>query len=90
MGPKLANIPTVNPLDRGQVPPADSYQPGVAVWVFRHGVWNPGIVRSSSQVAVLLDYHRPSGDGVLTDTVADLYVMLRDQPDPLLDSGRAG
>lgn len=89
-GQFLGEPPVVNPLDRGQVPAADSYQPGDAVWVFRHGVWNPGTVRSSSRVAVLVDYHRPGGGGVLTDTVADLYVMPRDQPDPLLDRGRAG
>lgn len=82
------DAPTMNPLDRDQVPAADSYQPGDAVWVYRHGAWNPATVREASARAVLVDYHRPGQRGSLTDTVMDLYVMRRDDPDPLLDPHR--
>lgn len=76
----------MNPLDRDQVPAADSYQPGDPVWVHRHGAWNPGTVRAASAKTVLVDYHRPGQGGGLTDTVAALFVMIRDEPDPLLDT----
>jgi hypothetical protein len=86
MEPKVTGVPSVNPLDRGQVPGCDSYRPGDAVWVYRHGGWNPGMVRAASAKAVLVDYHRPGQRGVLTDTVPELYVTIRHEPDPLLDT----
>lgn len=79
-------MPTVNPLDRDRVPAAGFYRPGDPVWVHRHGAWNPGMVRAASAKAVLVDYHRSGQRGVLTDTVAALYVVPRDDPDPLLDA----
>ncbi|WP_148083531.1 hypothetical protein [Micromonospora sp. Llam0] len=83
---RTTGAPTANPLDRDRVPAADSYQPGDPVWVHRHGEWNSGMVREASGRAVLVDYHRPGQRGSLTDTVLNLYVMRRDDPDPLLDT----
>lgn len=83
---RTTGAPTMNPLDRDQVPAADSYQPGDPVWVHRHGAWNPATVRAASAHAILVDYHRPGQRGVVTDTVAALYVMIRDEPDSLLDT----
>ena len=85
----MTDVPNVNPLDRGRVPATDSYRPGDAVWVYRHGGWNPGTLRAASAKAVLVDYHRPGQRGVLTDTVPDLYVMSRDEPEPVLDTNGA-
>lgn len=76
----------MNPLDRSEVAPAGSYQAGTAVWTYRHSTWNPGTVRAATDAAVLVDYHKPGQRGILTDTVSDLYVMAREQPDPLLDT----
>lgn len=82
--------PQVNPLDRDRVPAADAYQAGQPVWVHRHGGWNPGLVREASPVAVLVDYHVPGQRGLLTDTVMELYLMGREDPDPLLDTAPLG
>lgn len=88
--PSLTGTPTVNPLNRDEVAPAGSYQPHTAVWTYRHGSGNPGTVRAATDAAVLVDYHIPGQRGILTDTVSDLYVMAREQPDPLLDkNGRS-
>lgn len=87
-GVMVVRPPEVNPLDREQVPAAGTYRAGEPVWVHRHRRWNPGIVREASPRAVLVDYHVAGQRGSLTDTVMDLYVMRRDDPDPLLDPHR--
>ena len=87
-GVMVLRTPEVNPLDREQVPAAGTYRAGEPVWVHRHGRWNPGTVREASARAVLVDYHVVGQRGSLTDTVMDLHVMRRDDPDPLLDTGQ--
>jgi hypothetical protein len=95
---RVDSVPGVNPLDREQVPAAGTYRAGEAVWVHRHGRWNPGTVRGASPLAVLVDYHVVGQRGRLTDTIMELNIMRRVEADPLLDRhpvdvelrGRAG
>lgn len=70
--------PTVDPLERADVPSADSYRRGDLIWVHRDGQWLPGEVEGSGWAGVQVRYE--VGGGGRVDTVTADYVMRRDVP----------
>lgn len=79
--------PTCDPgrRDPADVAPADTYQPGNPVWVYRDGAWRPGAVEAASDRAVTARYRCAEGLGTVVDTMWAQYVAARANPDPHLD-----
>lgn len=79
--------PTFGPTDRDpdSVAPTDSYHRFDRVWVYRGTRWCAGVVEQSSHRAATVTYRPGSSRGTAVDTLTAMYLVPRDEPDPVLD-----
>ena len=81
------SAPTVSPADRRLIdtPRTDQYASDARVWVFRAGVWRPGVVLSSSPEAAVVRYRAGETSATSVDTVRAQHLAHRADADPYVD-----
>lgn len=79
--------PTIDPhrRDPATVSPTDSYRCADRVWVYRDHGWCAGVIESVSSRAATVTYRPPNSRGTGVDTLTAVYLLPREEEDPLLD-----
>jgi hypothetical protein len=81
-------VPTLAPFERdpASVAPTDSYRPTDKVWVYRDQAWCAGVVERASRQAATVTYRPGTSRGTGVDTLTAIYLLPREDADPVLDS----
>jgi hypothetical protein len=84
-------FPIIDPNQRrpDQIADAGTYRKNDPVWVWapRTGQWRPGVVDTSSKLAVLVTFVLGPGGGTAVDSLLPRHVMPRDERDVGIDGG---
>ncbi len=79
--------PTIDPhrRDPATVAPTDSYRHADRVWVYRNHSWCAGVIEAVSSRAATVTYRPDNSRGTGVDTITAIYLMPREEDDPVLD-----